>query len=161
MDTTEQNIKMLSKAWEIQEKWQHQEGDFYFCPGKHSRGVVRILVNVSHMPKDAKTASFNTFKNYIWLPRQDDLQAMLEEKDIFALLDLLHEEVNEYEYIPSVSGLGSEIDAWKPKKYYEQFTSWEQLWLALVMKLLYTKSWNGEDWIKEETLGFSPGFAEV
>jgi len=26
--------------------------------------------------------------------------------------------------------------------------SWEQLWLALVMKVLHSKSWNGE-WVKE------------
>jgi len=27
--------------------------------------------------------------------------------------------------------------------------SWEQLWLALVMKEKYGKVWNGEDWINE------------
>lgn len=33
-------------------------------------------------------------------------------------------------------------------KYYDQFTSMEQLWLAFVMYELFNKVWNSEDWIE-------------
>ena len=35
------------------------------------------------------------------------------------------------------------------KKYFLQFSSFEQLWLVFVMKEKYGKTWNGQDWVKE------------
>lgn len=34
------------------------------------------------------------------------------------------------------------------RDYWLSFDSYEQLWLAFVMKEKYGKAWNGEEWIK-------------
>ena len=73
----------------------------------------------------------------VWLPRQDQLQEMYRlkgETDLEVLADF------------------SLILLLSPSrgKYYWQFTSMEQLWLAFVMKECYGKVWSGTDWIKEE-----------
>ena len=35
----------------------------------------------------------------------------------------------------------------KPNGHLHIFTSWEQLWLAFVMKEKYSKKWEGEKWM--------------
>lgn len=37
---------------------------------------------------------------------------------------------------------------WKANKYYWQFKTMEQLWLAFVMSSKYQKTWNENTWIK-------------
>lgn len=89
----------------------------------------------------------------IWIPRQDQLQEMLpEDYDVdvpYNMIDCIQSEINDFEMYPYVSGGGGAIDGWSIKKYYQQFTSFEQLLLSLVMKEKYNKTWNGEEWVSE------------
>jgi len=71
----------------------------------------------------------------IWLPRQDQLQEMVAPKEDVQHL-LLH-------FYNRVGALFNEKD-----KPWLQFKSFEQLWLAFVMKEKYNKIWNGKDWEK-------------
>jgi len=80
---------------------------------------------------------------YIWLPRQDQLQKMLRIKDLTCLLEGFH----------SFCGAGDQGYIYlKEDKYVSQFHSMEQLWLAFVMKELYSKVWNGEAWVRDYTI---------
>ena len=73
-------------------------------------------------------------KNVVWLPRQDQLQDMISNKGrvahppFYFVDDLYHFYFND-----------------KQGGYAETM---EQLWLAFVMKELYSKAWNGKDWVK-------------
>ncbi len=124
MDNTELYIKMCGKAMELQKTPAElilKDGDVltYECLGKRE-----IFVYSSHafwlmdVMGDKGT--------YIWLPRQDELQEMVK-KDTETHKALITRLLN--------AGYLTSVD-W----------SMEQLWLAFVMKTLYSKVWNGEDW---------------
>ena len=74
----------------------------------------------------------------VWLPRQDQLQEMIEweEKGSYTL-SLMCFHINEFY---NTCGEWAQEDS----------ASMEQLWLAFVMKARYSKTWNGADWLKEE-----------
>jgi len=79
-------------------------------------GVERIFNSMEEMNK----------ATCVWLPRQDQLQEM----GVGGILsiDLVAE------YLECTYDLGFEPE------------SWEQLWLALVMREKHGKTWNGEAW---------------
>jgi len=112
-------IKMCKKAEEIQglrpfgKAWV--EGDGFITTGK----LTKFRVARRH-------------KNDIWLPRQDQLQAMVGDFD--DCLALTHD------------FQCPECNAFDDRFFV--FTSMEQLWLAFVMKAK-GKVWNGEDWVNE------------
>ncbi|HPS89391.1 MAG TPA: hypothetical protein PLC35_05385, partial [Methanosarcina vacuolata] len=60
MDTSEKYIRMCSLAKEIQQKWVFQSGDFVYNPAFEK---IEVLLDPG-----------NNSINYIWLPRQDQLQ---------------------------------------------------------------------------------------
>ncbi len=114
MDTSESYIKMCEKATEIQK-------------------LERVI-------PDRVFKVCETYPYQIWLPRQDQLQEMLDT-DIFKILDRFISwignwdcEINDYCVL---NGFRLEI---------EEYKSMEQLWLAFVMKEKYNKVWNGKDW---------------
>jgi hypothetical protein len=61
----------------------------------------------------------------IWLPYQDQLQEMVGGSWVGQLTELWH---------------GTTTD------YWAQFKSWEQAWLAFVMRDKYNKHWTGRAW---------------
>ena len=111
MDRTEIYIKM-SDCEEIQGlkvgNWEH--GDF-LCVNHQ---VFNYPVGYRH---DA-----------IWLPRQDQLQEMLQPCGFGILL---------WDFHSFASTLIRD----------ENITSMEQLWLAFVMKERFNKVWDGKEWI--------------
>ena len=131
MDTTETYIKMCEKAVEIQKlRKDWLEGDIYYdeeicyasigCSGydcgsfndMSADGLVRI--------------GYET-----WLPRQDQLQEILElDPSLWTgIVQLIWE-------------FGKEMIRNKQERY---IFSMEQLWLAFVMKEKYNKIWDGKD----------------
>ena len=73
------------------------------------------------------------YDDVIWLPHQSQLQDMIAKReDVQHLLLYFYNEVG---------ALFNEKD-----KYWLQFKSMEQLWLAFVMKEKYNKIWNGKEW---------------
>ena len=77
-------------------------------------------------------------KETIWLPRQDQLQEMFPkdriERPFYWFSEGMIDSFGDY-------GITNE------GLYYEGFSTWEQLWLAFVMKEKYNKVWDGEKWI--------------
>ena len=128
MDTSKEYIEMCEKAEEIQGRELAITGDLYW-----SCGMVRMIVNCErHMKlyytRESKYSivQYGYIKHHIWLPRQDQLQAMIKEYDeAYGLIDAIHEYILTHE--------------WKRM-------SMEQLWLAFVMKEKYQKTWNGKEW---------------
>ena len=107
MDTSEQYIKMCEKAEEIQE---------------HS----------THIPP-LDILYHKTEENLVYLPRQDQLQEMIDEplwQLNFRFIDWLCD-------IPFDGHI---------RHLHLCFKSMEQLWLSFVMKEKFGKMWDGERW---------------
>lgn len=128
MDTTKEYIEKLIKAPEIQKKWIPQNGDFVWHPdeGAEYMGTSEFpekidIVSLSDSTKD-------WWYNWLWLPGQDQLQELHGWK-------FNNQAIKFWEW-------GSEFN---PET--KDLFSWEQLWLAFVMKEKYNKIWNGKDWI--------------
>ena len=136
MDTSKTYIKMCEKADEIQNEWKPQEGDC--CVEKQYPDIPLFLF------EDVRGWGFITARGWeeddifsqkesIWLPHQDQLQAMLNM---------------------SVSKAEREFHAayvsWDIGAEEEKDNTWEQLWFALVMERKYNKIWDGEDWKEVE-----------
>ena len=78
----------------------------------------------------------------IWLPRQDQLQEMIEDETLFPAHRRATLIVN---WLQNEQWFDKDGNShWKHQINYD---SMEQLWLAFVMKEKYNKVWNGEDWI--------------
>lgn len=163
MDTSPEYIKMCEKATEIQElrpkgnDWLDDDFSFFW-----TESMVRICdcgedvhwlsdtapyceycgKKPEPKPHNGINAPFYVFENEpdkaIWLPRQDQLQEMLDphkpdrplrfQDETFSMLDDLYSFVNVNDFPDS--------DMW----------SFEQWWLAFVMKEKFGKTWNGEEW---------------
>ncbi len=123
MDVSETYIEMCEKAEEIQElsPWQHDDGH-----------------NFWHV--------FETLpKNNVWLPRQDQLQEMLG-LPMPELLDKLYTEIWTEDHGIMIPDWAEVRDKRNRSTGKWLVYSWEQLWLAFVMKE-NNKVWDGTDWI--------------
>ena len=123
MDNSETYIKMCEKAVEIQGVQKefplpvggyYTDGETLFCGCDiHSVGI------------DYETEEF------IWLPRQDQLQEMIKKGNETA-----------HELNARLYRFSSKNSSILTINY-----SMEQLWLAFVMKEKFNKTWNGEEWV--------------
>ena len=136
MDISEKYVLMCEKANEIQKGKQISIGDF------HSWGKeVAIIDQISGNENDY----YSDWPGNIWLPRQDQLQEIVHkfyEKKYpkqYPYNGLLMYELWHLSTSCVNSVLTSEDYKW----------SLEKLWLAFVMKELYQKQWDGENWINE------------
>ncbi len=141
---------------EVQKDWKPKEGDkFYILEGYYSNGLElyngewtadkgEIVVIGSDMSvcndypdkqirKDGSKFSFDNGK-YIWLPRQEDIQKMIED-----LAKYMFEEI----YQPMDADYWimhyNDIDNEELRMIKED--TWEQLWLAFYMKEKHNKIW--------------------
>ncbi len=122
MDTSEAYIEMCEKTEEIQKLWNPEGGDFYAPPARD-----RVCFYFGLMDSD-----------FIWLPRQDQLQEMIHRACLpHVLLD---------EFLSWEKQYQDNIVEQKGKVWIA--SSMEQLWLAFVMKEKYNKIWDGTDWVK-------------
>lgn len=130
MDISPQNIKMCEKAEGIRKGYELEEGDYIV-----SGGVV-----YTYCPQCVyetwPAAELDKLEKYPhWLPRQDQLQKMINIKD--------------YDFLITSNGVEFFLDIlnWHPKRLkIEHINSMEQLWLAFVMKEKYQKTWTGAEW---------------
>ena len=136
---TEQTIRMFERANDIQQLWEPKEGDLAWHPneGNEYMGSWEFPAEVV-VVKVTELQSVEWWFNWYWLPRQDQLQEMIEAESLFVLLHKFRMFVSHDDVL---------IDGWSPVMY--QFNSMEQLWLAFVMKEKYNKVWNEENWISE------------
>lgn len=133
MDTSKEYIGMCRAATGIQTNWSSEDGDFiYRPPFSYKQGLSHIVesehVWISNMLDGA------TKERDVWLPRQDQLQDMMDYVDCAA------------------ESIESFYQWWEiySQHHYSTRESMEQLWLAFVMKEKYNKKWNGEEWINQE-----------
>ena len=77
------------------------------------------------------------WERFIWLPRQDQLQDILDldEKPYYLVRDF-YKSMTKWEF----------RDGEYANDDFLQFTSIEQLWLIFVMREKFNKTWNGTDW---------------
>lgn len=144
MDTSKNYIKMCKKADEIRSNWKPQLGDFFYGVPMdmddmdYERGVYRFLIcddefyNVVPDTYNVKTKQFNGIGDddeAVFLPRQDDLQAMID-------FELPTELINNF------STWTKELDP----SMKERLKTLEQLWLGYVMFANHSKIWTGKDW---------------
>ena len=120
MDKTEIFVKMCENAEEIQR----------MSPRVF---ITSNAVNIPFYDLEGNCWFNRNNEKSIWLPRQDQLQELTGIESIPTLLSQFNEFV--FENV----------------EYATQFIdSCEKLWLAFVMKKRYNKTWNEEEWIKEE-----------
>ena len=121
VDKSNSYIEMCEKAQEIQ--CQHLANDWQGDWLANPR-TFKVALYATYAPLRAK-------RYPVWLPRQDQLQEMLlsppntQFDSIFRLLQL-------FSVFCAVTLI--------PQTF-------EQLWLAFVMKEKYNKVWDGRDWI--------------
>ena len=141
MDKTDQYIKQCKAALEIQDIWNKKYGDYVSIEDAPMYGKVSIIIDSFIRNKEegrkwyAGKPDFNVQCKGIctWLPRQDQLQDMLN--DIF--MD------------PTPRKLTYEFWDWIASTSPKYNKSMEQLWLAFVMHEEYNKIWNGSKWVKQ------------
>jgi len=136
MDFSKQYIKMCEEAKEIQNFWEPHIDDYVYDENGKSWAGSCIYVLGNEWAWIEGNKDFYEYKKQhkvIWLPRQDQLQAIITTNKYFrfSLIELFYHFAN---------------------KNIPKFTSMEQLWLAFVMYMKYNKIWDNEKekWIKEK-----------
>lgn len=150
MDTSETYKKMCEKAVEIQalrypskdiedsiKPWL--DGDFFYVAPDPRWPNEEGELGIAYYCDDYYYSQPQC--DAIWLPRQDQLQEMESPKGFTGFIDW---------------------QGWLKNIYPDQenpfdtravrFHSWEQLWLAFVMKEKYNKVWDGGDWVSCQLL---------
>ena len=139
MDTSKEYIKMCEKAWEIQriapkedtvKALEDYKSELFYLP-------LENKIALGHWDNDEGDWMIGHYRDNkedaIWLPRQDQLQEMVDVKDGRSFSDALTDIYEDF-----MEGM---------KDYYYDSNSMEQLWLAFVMKEKFNKVWDGEEWI--------------
>lgn len=127
MDKSKEYIKMCKKAKELNYAPSGTDGNWYYYS---EEDIVKC--------RNSYEGDFGE----IWLPRQDQLQKILEEE---LGLDIMIREFTKFSVddtyvVMAASHLNATV----------LLTSMEQLWLAFIMKKRYNKSWNGDNWVNEK-----------
>ena len=73
----------------------------------------------------------------VWLPRQDQLQKMVGDSPYYSIKNAMWSVLDDFRNFAFATNF----------KEYIPLTM-EQLWLAFVMKVEFSKVWDGEKWIK-------------
>jgi hypothetical protein len=134
MDTSSMYVDMCREAKELQLSHMTYEACDHYYKGLKNYSQ-NSNIQVISMEAAGKARSVDNLVT--WLPRQDQLQALIGEYS--------HQIETIREYL--IRGSFSDL---LPGLADNKTQSMEQLWLTLVMKNKYHKFWNGERWIKEK-----------
>jgi hypothetical protein len=133
MDYSTGYVKMCEGALELQRRWGVFAGDLFFEKGTSYATIAGVsdgavsLVDERTM-SDVVNGVFKKSKS-VWLPRQDQMQEMLEITKPREAATLINEFLE-----------GEE----KAGGY--RCRSMEQAWLAIVMRRMYGSAWDGQKW---------------
>lgn len=131
MDSTKENILMCENAVEIQELWRPYNLDIFVTKQSHMEPIYpRDYMWTTDRIKQIK-------EEYIWLPRQDQLQGMVKDLPRIKHFNGLLSEIYQFACNTTIAIKNNVNPDW----------SMEQLWLAFVMKEKYNKTWDGKQWI--------------
>ena len=161
MDNSKEYILMCEKAQEMQAGWKPSKGDWYYAEGgevnkKNIRADYFISRNEYFIYQDELKVGIGRIFLYgncygdgyyhpdsmdydkrIWLPKQDQLQYMLGTK--YTLIRW----IERFCVWARSTRFDGEISS-----YSYNFDSFEQFWLAFVMKEKYNKIWRAGEWVK-------------
>ena len=145
MDTSPEYIKQCEQAEEIQ---------YQFNPDDHNclwdfalkwdwdRNNEKYDGYIGYGGR--KQQQFSTYDGYlwhcIWLPRQDQLQEMIETTSLWNI----NHRYSRWLYDVNDDG----VCDFHIRHIHENLKSMEQLWFAFVMAERYQKIWDGTEWIK-------------
>lgn len=147
---------MCQKAEDIQNAWIPKRCDFIIEQGLVEEGLSFCKQGASEVQvvdlyyQDQESEGYqqeceDLKNNAFWLPRQDQLQNMIEP-DVSKVCLLFNQVLSEQYYYPKNTRVES------PSVFY----SMEQLWLAYVMKEKFSRVWNEEKWLSENEWPISP-----
>ena len=136
MDTSETYIKMAD-CEEIQEYRTTvglKYGDYY-----HRKDMFPQHVDI--FPDSGWALNGQIVYGFIWLPRQDQLQAMVGGK------------FDTWSYMAKCFSDFATSDGWRSvppdfRVIETVYNSMEQLWMAFAMKEKHGKQWSGTEWVK-------------
>ncbi len=134
---------MCKASEEIQKLWERNTCDF---------------VAIFHPTSDKARLELymeRSFDGYeIWLPRQDQLQKMLSKTSTLGyFISGLHEFFDPESLCPDADGECPPCNKCSSagKERRTMYETMEQWWLAFVMSELYTKKWNGTEWVYDSS----------
>ena len=144
MDTSKTYIKMCD-CEEIQGLWKPAVADWYWNKVGNIN-CIRIDRHPTGRHESKIDIDYNEEPNFIWLPRQDQLQEMVYDTNLPRMLQTIAD------WCDDPYGFGSrpypkqvaKLKIWSD--FIQSLTSMEQLWLAFVMKEKHNKTWTGEEW---------------
>lgn len=151
MDTSELYIDMCLKAVEIQkldpgskiydedEDREHELTSFYYLPHAHKISILKWDNDEGHYISGGYR---DNQSDAIWLPRQDQLQEMVEGRSPY--YSKFRALISDFTF----HWMGNLINDCEDHKTLKMFNSFEQIWLAYVMSEKFNKQWNGEDWVE-------------
>ena len=91
------------------------------------------ILESNQINKDYNRPFFTeSFKDFIWLPTQEQLQEMVKKRHIYYL-------IKDFQIFQVKHTIGLHIN------------NMNELWLAFIMYQLYNKRWTGKDWITIES----------
>ena len=136
VDTLKEYINMCEMAVDVQDSYKPFLGDYVYCMDYNTEtkrpslirevngGSLAVLELVDYLDSA-------WHDEFTWLPRQDQLQAMVlpSKCNAYWLVNQLHYMCHNN----NAYGLTGN-------------PSMEQLWLAFVMFEKYNKTWNGQEW---------------
>lgn len=144
MDRTPQYILMNEKAPEIQKEWKPRDGDLAWHPNE---GVEHL--GTWEFPEKFDVVSLATnpadwWRNWLWLPFQNQLQDMVKETSSSGDRMVGLELCNLYSWYQShrPNDIGIDMSQWP---------TWEQIWFHFIMWQKFGKKWDEDKWIKQSS----------
>ena len=138
MDTTIEDIEMCENAEEIQKLWVFTKGDYFTSIKQAEIKIGPTIVDDFWLEDEFTKEVINKKgdpKEWIWLPRQDQLQDMIKIYTIFEVREC----IEDVEFTDDVDDIRHSS--------YGNFKSLEMFWLAYVMHERFEKTWTGSEWI--------------
>lgn len=129
MDTSKEYVGMCYKAKGIQEYWAPSDWDYMYALDFDTVDVITGTETDGGLYGFEVCHVVENKDGFVWLPRQDQLQAMLTPEEQMSIWQLI-----------------SSIDSQMKEEGYEQI-SWEMIWLAYVMVILYGKEFYESEWV--------------
>jgi len=127
MDKSSAYIKMCENAKAVQKQWKPDFGDFFVSM---SLGLTSACQSITS-DLEKKASYLKTIKA-VWLPRQDQLQEMVIEKN-----------ATPWDLAIAFSNVLMDDKT----SYFDDFDSMEKLWLVFIMREKYKKKWREGSWV--------------
>jgi len=160
MDTSETYVKMSYAAWpDLRDGYEPREGDYYKCSCESCRFTKRIFrvesADIIAITEKDWSRYHHSFRDHIsmcdfggfaayWQTGKDSFFVLFQQDQLQEMVEFTKQGISNCVYRYALNSLYNFAN-----EQMDRFSSWEQLWLAFVMKEKHGKVWNGEGWVKE------------